>query len=204
MNGAAFDPSHDYEHIQRVVALAHKIYTRELSHASSSSWIHKVDVTVMYLGAMMHDVGNPKYLAIGHSQSEDIEDMLAACGVHTPIARQVEYLIPCVSFSRENSDPETVQIECNNYPALRIIQDADRLDSLGAVGQGRCFVFGGANEKRREQSIHTAMQMHRARFNLVVQRMKTETGKKEAAKRWKRMESYLLDWNEETDISAVL
>ena len=111
---------------------------------------------------------------------------------------------PGRAVARERADPQVSQTECNDYPALRIIQDADRIDGIGAVGQGRFFLFQAADKERRYLSVHRAIQMHRERFELVVGFMKTETGRKEAEKRWKRMRQFWEEWNEETDVSAVV
>jgi uncharacterized protein len=199
MAGSTFDPSHNYEHIQRVVALAHHIYTNE-----RAPWVEKIDPMVVYLGAMMHDVGEPKYLAVGQTQKQTIRDMLSACEVPESLAQQVEDLVPRVSFSREKDIVELVKAECEKCPALKIVQDADRLDSLGMVGQARAFAYGGANEMRRTQSLHVGVQLHCTRFALTVELMKTETGRREAESRWKRMKMFLEGYNEEADVSSVI
>jgi uncharacterized protein len=208
MNDKLHDPSHDYEHIQRVVNLTHHIYTSECSNASSSPghWTKKVDPMVMYLTAMMHDIGKAKYLLENdHRTVEDhIQDLLKPCNVPTPVARQVEYLVPRVSFTREANDRELVKTECRDYPELAVVQDADRLDGLGTVGLGRCFVCGGVDQLRRDQTIHGAMQMFHKRFAFSVEWMKTNVGKAEAEKRWKKMQRFLEEWNKETNISAVV
>jgi uncharacterized protein len=208
MNDKHHDPSHDYEHIQRVVALTHHIYTSKCSNAPSSPdhWTKKVDSMVMYLTAMMHDVGDAKYLPKDDNRmiEQHIQDLLKGCNVPTPVARQVEYLVPRVSWSREKGDHELVKTECRDYPVLAVVQDADRLDGLGAIGLGRCFVFGGVNEERRDHTIHSALQLLHKRFAFSVEWMKTDTGKAEAEKRWKKIEKFLEEWNGETDVSAVI
>ncbi|KAF1961437.1 hypothetical protein CC80DRAFT_488705 [Byssothecium circinans] len=204
-----FDPSHDYEHIQRVVTLAHRLYTAELARTPRAKgrdgreWITLVDPVKVYVGAMLHDVGEPKYLRDTETSEQFIAKMMKQCDVPTPIARYIEHLIPRVSFSREDANPELVARECEDYPELRIIQDADRLDALGAIGQGRCFVFGGFIEQRRKQTIHVAVQLQRSRFQRSVELMKTVVGREEAEKRMAEMVRFRREWNEETDVSLV-
>ncbi|KAF2031686.1 hypothetical protein EK21DRAFT_62766 [Setomelanomma holmii] len=148
MYGPAFEASHDYEHIQRVVALAFKIY-----HAhKNEQWAQDVEEMVLYVACMVHDVGDAKYHPLKEGDERDQEDVIRyflkqhSCKdprIQAPAA----YIASRVSFTREINDPEEAQREVNIYPALHIAQDADRLDGLGAIGIGRCFVFGGINEE---------------------------------------------------------
>ena len=72
-----YDPSHDYEHIQRVVKIAQDIYRRELK--KNKSWAATLDPFVIYLGCMLHDVGDRKYLAEGQTQEHVVADLLLKC-----------------------------------------------------------------------------------------------------------------------------
>ncbi|KAF2243326.1 hypothetical protein BU26DRAFT_570026 [Trematosphaeria pertusa] len=202
MYGDHLDPSHDYEHIQRVVNNAHKILQSE--RIVRPAWTARIDPVVVYLAAMVHDVGEPKYLQKGQTQYDEVENLLKSCGVWTPIRRKVSYIVPLVSFTNEAKHEEEVKGLAEDYPELAVVQDADRLDGIGMIGQGRCFVYGGANQYRREHTIHMAVQLQWSRFYKYLDFMKTPTGKKEAEKRLGRMARFRLEWNEETDVSSVL
>jgi uncharacterized protein len=205
MYGPLFDASHDYEHIQRVVSLAFKIYEEH----KDDHWAHDIDRTVMYVACMVHDVGDAKYHVREENDERDQEDIvrdfLKANGCKDPrIYAPASYVAARVSFSRELNDPEEMQKEVEICPALRIVQDADRLDGLGAIGIGRCFVFGGINEGRRKDTSHTGVELHTNRFQKYLELMKTETGREMAKERLEVMDKFRKHWFEETDCSSVL
>ena len=224
-----YDPSHDYEHIQRVVMFAHKLYTeemrlrmkkeswmgkfmsvvlgsREKSGSSSANVYPDVDVTTMYLGAMMHDVGEPKYSEDGKTQEQVITALMTANGASESLAQRVADIAVNVSFTKEftATDKSFIQGVIQRNPELADVQEADRLDAMGAAGMGRCFVFGGANQARRNQTIHRAVQLQDGRFRHYLGMMKTRVGLKEAKRKWARMERFRREWREETDVGGVL
>ena len=201
----AFDASHDYEHCQRVVMLAYEMY-EEHKH---DDWAKYIDPTVLYIACLVHDVGDAKYhvpIANDERDQEDIvRDFLEAHGcTDLLILREVAWIAARVSFSREVKSPERTLKECEEVPALRIVQDADRLDGLGAIGIGRAFVFGGINEERRTNTIHTGIELHFQRFEKYRALMKTDRGRDEAKKRLKRMALFREQWAEETEVITML
>ncbi len=110
-------------------------------------------------------------------------------------------IIRCVSFSdRENQE----SLEG------KIVQDADRLDALGAIGIARCFAWGGAHgrpiysEKDCDKDFLKTDNSGIAHFFQKLLRlegmMNTESGKNEAQKRTKFIKEYLLHFSEETGI----
>jgi uncharacterized protein len=202
MYGPKYDPSHDYEHIQRVVSLAHRIYTSEIT--MNEAWASTLDPLVIYLACMAHDVGEPKYQDGTRSQEEVVTEMLLSCGASPELAEKVTLIATHVSYTAERLDPVPVQAILKTHPELAVVQDADRLDALGAVGIARCFAYGGASLTRRNQSLHVGVQMHESRFSHYPGMMKTGMGKVEAKIRWERMCLFKEMWNEETDAGNVL
>lgn len=202
MYGPKYDPSHDYEHIQRVVSLAYRIYTSECT--SNQVLASTLDPLVIYLACMVHDVGEPKYQDGTRSQEEVVTEMLTSCGTSPELAEKVAVIVKHVSYTAERLDPFPVQAILKTHPELAVVQDADRLDALGAVGIARCFAYGGANLTRRSKSLHVGVQMHERRFSHYPGMMKTGMGKVEAGIRWERMCIFKEAWNEETDAGDVL
>jgi uncharacterized protein len=132
--------------------------------------------------------------------------MLEDCNVPPQLAQEIAFLVALVSFTNEISNSDNgkyVARMCEEIPELRIFQDADRLDGLGSLGQARCFVYGGASEKRRGQSLHVGVQLLRLRFQRYLPLMKTKTGHEEAEKRLAEMKRLVDEYNEESDVSSV-
>ncbi|KAF2865548.1 hypothetical protein BDV95DRAFT_599536 [Massariosphaeria phaeospora] len=155
MYGDKYDPSHDYEHIQRVVALAQHLYLGEQDR--NLAWASTVDLLIVWLACMFHDVGEPKYREDAKTQEQVICEILQQCGVSDATATKVAFIAKAVSFTYELTHRDEIRTLIPEYPELALVQDADRLDALGAIGTVRASVFGGANEVRKKQTIHAAI-----------------------------------------------
>lgn len=125
---AAADPAHDSDHIKRVV--------RNTQYLSDSE---NVDSLITVPSACLHDcVAMPKDSALRAQASrlaaEAATAFLAGIGYPADLLPEVFHAIEAHSFSAAIT-PRT--------PAARVVQDADRLDSLGAIGIARCLLVGG-------------------------------------------------------------
>ena len=138
-----YDNSHDYEHICRVVSNALLIWNSDATFASTH------DPLIVFLGCLMHDVGDHKYLKPWQDGAKMKEKLLLKCGASKEVARKVQVIATNVSYSNEKRDPAAVLGVLRENPELAIVQDADRLDALGPVGQARCFAYHGATETFR-------------------------------------------------------
>lgn len=119
---------HDYYHVERVVNNAKKILQHE-----------NADVFLVELAAWVHDIGDYK-LHNGTDRSEElITALLQKLKLDEKIIRQVNEIVSQVSYSKGNI-PTSIEAQ--------IVQDADRLDAIGAVGVARCFAYGGSVGKR--------------------------------------------------------
>jgi uncharacterized protein len=226
------DPSHNPAHVHRVVKLAHEILTSERarSHTKFSSDENvpgekSYDDTIITLSAILHDIGDRKYLpALTAATTKQIEptrmvyDVLIAHGADATVAERVQTIVSNVSYSNEVKNPERVRelVRTEGYRELAIVQDADRLDALGAVGIGRCFVYlGSQGEKRRpkagmngENGEYPAWEMEESIEHFVEKlerlegMMKTETGREMAKVRTQRLIEFRKWWEEETGFIA--
>ncbi|KAL2105540.1 hypothetical protein VUR80DRAFT_8184 [Thermomyces stellatus] len=184
---AKYDPSHDYEHIRRVVRLAQKL------HAAESAAEAPLDPVVVHLAALLHDVGDKKYVRDGEDPNTMVRDALLQFGADQEFAVRVQAICSGVSYSSEVADPARVRRLIEQYPELAVVQDADRLDAIGAVGIGRCFAFGGAKDRTMEETMrHVDDKLIR-----IEDIMKTETGKKMARERAERLRTFKSWWEEE-------
>lgn len=185
------DASHNFEHIQRVVGLAKHIYLH-----SPEPFRAQLDLRVVFLSALLHDVGDRKYVRAGEEDpSTMITTLLTNLGCPRATAARVQAVCGGVSYSAEVRDPGRTRALVARHPELAVVQDADRLDSLGAIGLGRCFTFGGA--RTESASLAEAMGQVETRLLRVEGLMKTEVGAKVARERTRRLRTFRDWWREE-------
>ncbi|KAF2746788.1 hypothetical protein M011DRAFT_78817 [Sporormia fimetaria CBS 119925] len=193
-----YDNSHDYEHIQRVVANAARIWH------SDPSFNNDMDPLVVFLGCMVHDVGDHKYLKPWQNGEQIKERLLVKCGATKELARKVQVVATHVSYTFEKNNPAAVLSVLRQYPELAIVQDADRLDALGPVGQARCFTFHGASPRFRNKTIHAAVQHMWEKLYQLPSLMKTSYGRTKAERLWKWNVEFQKAWERQMDVSNVL
>lgn len=192
-----FDSSHDWQHIERVLHNADKIMENE-----------PAERFLVELSILLHDVSDPKYC----KEDEDPEGaILSSLDLSDSIREKIKGIIRQVSFKGGNGETAT-SIEA------KIVQDADRLDAIGAVGIARTFAYGGAkgrglydwNEKPRSgmseeeyRNKPTSSTTHfYEKLLLLKDGMNTETGKQIADERHQFMLSFLEQLKKETDGNA--
>ena len=120
---------HDWFHIDRVFKNAILISKEE-----------KVDPFIVSLGALFHDIADPKF----HHGDETIgpkitKAFLKKQQVDEVVINHVIHIIKHISFKNSLDD----KTKSFNSIELKVVQDADRLDAIGAIGIARCFNYGG-------------------------------------------------------------
>lgn len=204
---SAFDASHDYNHVVRTLALAKLILKEENASLPRPSNAPRGDKNdwepvpsmglsepIVVLGALLHDVNDGKYL----NQSErpvSLTELLTRWGGDDQLAVRVERLCQGVSYSTEMRDPQLVRDLIQEIPELAVVQDADRLDALGAVGIGRCFTFGASRGRGMPDSIRHFEE----KLLHLEGMMKTRTGREMARARTERIREFMRWWNDETE-----
>ena len=108
-------------------------------------------------------------------------------------------LVQGVSYSSEIKDPQRVRDLIEAIPELAIVQDADRLDAIGAIGIGRCFTFGGAKGVR---SLKDSMDHFEDKLLKLKAMMKTNSGKAMAEERSSRIREFMGWWQDEVGAAA--
>jgi uncharacterized protein len=184
-----YDASHDFSHIQRVLHLAKTI---EASERKKNPGL-ELNSSVITLSALLHDVGDRKYLKPGEDASTLVLNFLQQNECPKDIAEKVQLICTNVSYTNEVRNPIAVAQLCEEIPELKIVQDADRIDAIGAVGIARMFIYTGAKQSSRGVSVE---HFHEKLLH-IEQRIKTESGKGLARERTKRMEVYLGWWDDE-------
>ncbi|MDM1523191.1 MULTISPECIES: HD domain-containing protein [unclassified Empedobacter] len=173
---------HDYFHIERVVTNAKKILETE-----------DADPFLVELAAWTHDIGDYK-LHDGVDKSEKlIKAFLASIQVEEETIVRILEIVSQVSFSKGNK-PTTIEAE--------IVQDADRLDAIGAVGIARCFAYGGSvgsilyNPYDNSKDASSVQHFYDKLFRLK-DLMNTKTAKQIAEKRHLYMENFIQEFYQE-------
>lgn len=119
---------HDFYHTLRVYNLAKYITKFE-----------ECDIELVYLGALLHDVDDYKLVGKEKEPFYNAKTFLKSLGFSNKEIEQICHIISQVSFKgKDTVVPDTIE--------GKIVQDADRLDAIGAIGIGRTFAYGGSHK----------------------------------------------------------
>ncbi|EME47934.1 hypothetical protein DOTSEDRAFT_69760 [Dothistroma septosporum NZE10] len=189
-----YDISHDFSHTLRVLALSKHILAEELK---ANSW-KKFHKQAVILAALLHDVGDKKYVRAGENAEQLVSDLLTKNGCPPRFVAKVALIVENVSYSNETKRPQLVKAIIGAHPELAIVQDADRLDAIGAVGIGRVFAFSAAEASDR--GLQGSIDHFTDKLERLEGMMKTETGKRLARERTQRLKEFREWWEEEHDL----
>jgi uncharacterized protein len=209
---SAYDSSHDYNHILRVLSLSHRL---EAEYRASNPTV-SLDSEVIELAALLHDVGDHKYTPASQDKTKKnnpVDDVLQSFGANIETAGKVQIIVSHVSYSYEVKNPDKVQAVLKQFPELAIVQDADRLDALGAVGIGRCFTYSSSRaaklregdsgqQAQRESSMDDSIAHFTEKLEKLEAMMKTPYGRQLAKIRTERIRLFREWWQEETKLES--
>jgi uncharacterized protein len=188
---------HDWFHTERV-------YKNALLIAKTEP----VDTLVVALGALLHDIADSKFNNGDETIGPKIaREFLFKLNVDSTIIEHVVNIIENISFKGGNEK------QSFHSPELDVIQDADRLDAIGAIGIARCFNYGGfknrqlynpdikphLNMTKEEYKSSTAPTINHfyEKLLLLKDKMNTKTGQKIALERHEYMENFLKQFYKE-------
>lgn len=188
---------HDYFHSLRVYKMAVKLAEQE-----------QADLSIVRLAALLHDVDDVKLSPETCAKQDRAAGFLRAHGVSEDRIKTIRKIIGEVSFKGSDSvTPETVEGKC--------VQDADRLDALGAIGIARAFAYGGSRGRTMyDPEVKPVEDMDGAQYRshcdttvnhfyeklfLLKDLMNTDTAKKIAEQREDYMRHYLAEFMGEWD-----
>ncbi|GAB1357244.1 HD domain-containing protein [Cloacibacterium normanense] len=194
------EAGHDWFHIERVWKLSKKIAEKEGGN-----------LEVIELSALLHDIADPKF----HNGDETLalkisKDFLEEIHVNAELIEHVLFVIKNISFKNRAEAPENPPLE------LQIVQDADRLDAIGAIGIARTFNFGGfknnlmyhpeikpnlgMNKEEYKKSNGTTINHFYEKLLLLKDLMNTETAKRIASERHNFMLQFLDEFYKEWNV----
>lgn len=206
---ARYDPSHDAFHVQRVRKTALSI-ARALS-------TQKPDLLVVELAALLHDVLDKKY--VSETEAADpysyflpfFQSLSSEHGldlISDGRARQIVKIIENVSWSTEKKLRSAGKIDewHRTCVELHCVQDADRLDAIGAFGIMRCAAYSSAVNRPLHAPtghVETAIEHFYDKLLHIQERLKTEPGKQMGAKRHQFMVDFLDSVENESNAEAL-
>ncbi|KAK3370237.1 hypothetical protein B0H63DRAFT_311562 [Podospora didyma] len=187
-----YDASHGWDHIQRVVGLSRHIYAQTEDKSG-------LDLRIIQLSALLHDVGDRKYIKPDEDPTTMVLKVLESFGASVELAETVQTICGGVSYSSEIKDPARVTALIAKHPELAVVQDADRLDAIGAVGIGRVFTYSGARTARDMEDSLVHMDEKLLRLESMA---KTAAGRALARERTERLRIFKMWWREEVAFAA--
>ncbi|WP_042722250.1 HD domain-containing protein [Flavobacterium sp. B17] len=195
------EAGHDWFHIERVWKLAKKIAeTEECNHE------------VVELAALLHDIADPKFHAGDETLALKVSrEFLESNNASEEVTEKVLFIIKNISFKNRKEVPENLPIE------LKIVQDADRIDAIGAIGIARTFNFGGfknnlmydpeskpklnMSKEEYKKSDGTTINHFYEKLLLLKDLMNTQKGKEIAGERHDYMLQFLDQFYKEWNVS---
>jgi uncharacterized protein len=187
-----YDSGHDWWHISRVRALASFINEKE----------NMDDPFIVDLAALFHDYADSKFSGNNHNEDYAEIELFFDKNGFSGIAARITSIMKYVSFS-SRSVPGAI-----NDPVLKIIQDADKLDAMGAIGVARAFSYGGFRKNIiyapvEDEKVNSTISHFYDKLLLLKSMMNTDTAREMAVERHDFLEAFLKQFFKEWDIIAI-
>ena len=191
---------HDWYHIERVWKLAKQIAEKEGG----------VDLFVVEMGALMHDIADHKFYGGDETVGpKKAKEYLSQFEIADEQVNAIVQIVEEVSFKGKGVPTPMTTIEG------AIVQDADRLDAIGAIGVARTFAYGGSKNRmiydpNVKPICHTSFAAYKMstaptinhfyeKLLTLRDKMNTETARKEAQRRHEFMELFLQNFYKDWD-----
>lgn len=175
---------HDFDHTMRVYRMAVRIAREEGAQQD-----------IVALAALLHDVDDKKLSPKTCINKDRAVAFLRENGMDADTIARIVGIISEISFSEGNGVPSSLEGKC--------VQDADRLDAIGAIGIGRAFAFGGSRGRRMHDpegiDKSSTIQHFYDKLLLLKKRMTTTTGRNLAEQRDMFLRSFLEEFYAEWD-----
>lgn len=190
---------HDWWHVVRIINTARKIHSLE-----GGDWL------VIQLTLLLHDVGDGKVIGQDEDDYSIAQNFLESQNVSPETINEIMSIIKTMSYSKSFDNPAK-----NNSIEFKIVQDADRLDAIGAIGVARAFTYGGSRSRPLYDPDYTSREFKSSedfrktrtegstvhhfydKLLLLKDKLNTETAKEIAIQRDEFMELFLKEFLDE-------
>ncbi len=193
---------HDWHHIMRVLELARFIQSKEGG-----------DLQLVELAALLHDISDHKFNGGQLDKGGKVAyDLLIELEAQQELAEKVKYIVDNVSYKGANTAAEMTTLEG------KIVQDADRLDAIGAIGIARTFAYGGHKgqpmyDPSSQPTLHDSFEEYAnsgtntinhfyEKLLLLSDRLNTKTARELGHERHAVMERFLEQFYNEWNFNA--
>lgn len=171
------EPGHDYLHVERVRKMALRL-TKGV----------EADPFLVEMLALLHDIEDHKFVS-----GNRVGDFLDELDIDPLIKERILSILPCLSFSKYPTLPEMFPIEG------KIVQDADRLDAIGAIGVARAFSYGGNKNRRMYGGSNSTLHHFDEKLLVLDQYLNLEESKTIAKKRMDYLKGFYEEFRKEID-----
>ena len=170
------EPGHDYLHVERV----RKISLKLAKTAQSDNFL-------VEMIALLHDIEDHKF-----DNNYHVKEFLDGIEIDNDYKERILYILPFISFSKYPTLPETFPIEG------KIVQDADRLDAIGAIGIARAFSYGGNKNRRMYGTSDSTINHFDEKLLILDQYLYLDESKRIAKRRMRFLKNFYIEFIKET------
>ena len=175
-----YDDSHSFEHAMRVKNMATTL--------AISENLNEEQIFIIQLAALTHDINDSKYSNNNEDTQENVlRDFFNNLIDDKSILENIIEIACNVSLSLElaktSSSPKSIELDC--------VRDADRIDSLGAIGISRYFTYGIVNKQSNISSIIDNIEN---RTNILMNNINTDMGKKISTDKYRIIRMFIEDY----------
>ena len=175
-----YDDSHSFEHAMRVKNMATTL--------AISENLNEEQIFIIQLAALTHDINDSKYSNNNEDTQENVlrgffNNLIDDKSILENIIEIACNVSLSLELAKPSSSPKSIELDC--------VRDADRIDSLGAIGISRYFTYGIVNKQSNISSIINNIEN---RTNILMNNINTDMGKKISIDKYRIIRMFIEDY----------
>lgn len=175
-----YDDSHSFEHAMRVKNMATTL--------AISENLNEEQIFIIQLAALTHDINDSKYSNNNEDTQENVlrgffNNLIDDKSILENIIEIACNVSLSLELAKPSSSPKSIELDC--------VRDADRIDSLGAIGISRYFTYGIVNKQSNISSIIDNIEN---RTNILMNNINTDMGKKISTDKYRIIRMFIEDY----------